>query len=67
MLAWRYGNEDPYRLYNMLDGRYVPWGGGESRPPAHPSRLRAFVYACAEVAFEEDAKLSGAKVSSRRQ
>jgi hypothetical protein len=63
MLAWRYGREDPYRLYNMLDANYKPWGGGNPRPPLHPTRLRAFLYACAEVAAEEEAKLAGGRVS----
>lgn len=67
MLAWRYGNEDPYRLFNMLDGHYVPWGGEleDALPPKHPTRLRAFIYACAQVAWEEEAKIAGAKVSTR--
>lgn len=66
MLAWRYGSEDPYRLFNMLDAEYRPWAGGDPRPPARPGRVRAFIYACAQVAAEEEAKLHGAKVTKRR-
>lgn len=62
-LAWRYGGEDPYRLYHMLDGHYVPWGGGEPAPPPYPSRLRAFIYACAQQAQEDDVKLAGGKIT----
>jgi hypothetical protein len=49
----------------MLDGHYRPWSGGEPKPPLNPTRLRAFIYACAEVAFEDDVKNSGGKVARR--
>lgn len=65
MLAWRYGGEDPYRLFHMLDANYVPWGGGLPTPPQYPSRLRAFLYACGQVAWEVEAELHGIKVSTR--
>lgn len=64
-LAWRYGNENPYALYNLLDGRYVPWGGGEPMPPPHPARLVAFIYGCAEVAAEEARMLAGAQAGRK--
>lgn len=62
-LAWRYGGESPYSLYNSLDRQYVPFEGGEPHPPLNPARLRYFVYGCAQAAFEETAELAGAKVS----
>ena len=39
-LAWRYGNEDPYRLYNFSNPEV-----GLTSP--YPSRVQAFIYACA--------------------
>ena len=54
-LAWRYGNEDPYRLYHF--------GMPEAdQPPPYPSRVRAFIYACAVIAQEEAIKLAGGNV-----
>ena len=35
------------------------------RPPPFPTRIRGFIYACAEHAWQEDVKLSGGKVSTR--
>jgi hypothetical protein len=66
-LAWRYGGEEPYRLYNSLDSEYVPIEGGERTPPLYPARLRYFIYGCAVAAFEEEAELAGAKISGRGQ
>jgi len=57
---------NPYCLYNLLDENFVPWGGGEPRPPLHPSRVRAFIYGCAEVAHEESLKLAGVQVQRQR-
>lgn len=45
-LAWRYGNEDPYRLYHLG----TP---AADQPPPYPSRVQAFVYACALRARED--------------
>lgn len=48
---------DPYRLYNGLDENYVSLEaeGVEEGPlpPPFPSRVRAFVYACAVTAEAE--------------
>jgi hypothetical protein len=58
-LAWRHGGEDPYRLYNGLDERYVPLlPDAEPEPlrPLYPSRVRMFIYACANVAEGEPVK-----------
>jgi hypothetical protein len=43
-LAWRFGNEDPYVLYN----------GPNAEEPKHPSRRRLFLYGCAAVAGEHE-------------
>jgi hypothetical protein len=39
---------------------------GEAMPPPHPSRVRAVIYAFAEVAHEEAVKLAGGKVPQER-
>jgi hypothetical protein len=59
-LAWRYGSEDPYRLYNGLDVVYRPLGHPEEepRPPRYPTRLRHFLYGAGLFAAEVEAKLS---------
>lgn len=51
-LAWLHGGEDPWRLYNMLDADYRPLWKPDAAPmrPKTPTRLRAFMYACAQVA-----------------
>jgi hypothetical protein len=55
--AWRFGGNDPYRLYHGLDQDYVPLeGDGPPRRPPHPRRLRSFVYACAARAASDAAK-----------
>jgi hypothetical protein len=57
--AWRYGGEDPWRLFNMLDSGYRPLRDPE-RPafrPARPSRVRAFMYACGRVALKIEGKV----------
>ena len=64
--AWRYGHENPYCLYNMLDARHVPWGGGEPEPPLHPLRVQTFILACGQVAAEDAVKLAGGNVPRRR-
>lgn len=64
-MAWRYGNEDPYKLYNSLDDDYRPREGGEPRPPLYPGRVRYFIYGMAQAAFEMDTELAGAKQSTR--
>lgn len=64
-LAWRYGGENPYAVYNALDKEFVPYDGGEPRPPLNPARLRYFIYGCGLAAFEEAAELAGAKISGR--
>lgn len=43
--AWRYGNENPYYLYN---GPHAP-------PPKSWWRVRLFIYGCGEFAQREDA------------
>jgi hypothetical protein len=45
-LAWRYGNEDPYRLYHLG----TP---AADQPPPYPGRVQAFIYACAMQARED--------------
>lgn len=40
---------------------------GDPRPPPHPSRVRAVIYAFAEVAHEEAVKLAGGKVPQERE
>jgi hypothetical protein len=59
-LAWRYGKEDPYRLYNGLDADYRPLGHPEevSRPPQYPTRLRHFLYGAGLFGMEMDTKLA---------
>lgn len=50
----------------MLDQDYVPLDGidgGGPRPPLHPSRYRAFIYGCAQVAHEDAITLAGGKVA----
>lgn len=49
----------------MLDAKYQPLGGGEPQPPAYPRRVRSLIYAFAQAAYEDDAKMAGAKVQSR--
>jgi len=62
-LAWRYGGEDPYRLYNGLDGNFRPLGYPEAdpAPPRYPTRLRHFLYGCGLYALEGEAKLASAR------
>lgn len=50
--AWRYGGEDPWRLYHGLDAEYRLLRAPDRPPvrPKFPSRVKAFMYACAEVA-----------------
>jgi hypothetical protein len=57
-LALKHFGQDPYRLFHGLDERYVPLDdpGGEPQPPAYPTRLRFFMYACALVAEGEPVK-----------
>jgi hypothetical protein len=59
-LAWRYGREDPYRLYNGLDADYRPLGHPEEepRPPRYPTRLRHFLYGAGLFGMDMDAKLA---------
>jgi hypothetical protein len=65
-LAWRYGNEDPYRLYHGLDAFYRPQGGGDPKPPPNPDRLRNFIFGMARCAEEMEVRLAGGKVPARR-
>lgn len=68
-LAWRYGNEDPYRLYNNLDEEYRPYGvpDVEPVPPQRAGRVRYFVYGCGAYAQTEAIRLAGGKVPKRRR
>ena len=45
-LAWRYGNEEPYRLYHFGTT-------AADQPSPYPSRVQSFIYACALMAREE--------------
>lgn len=65
-MAWRYGREDPYRLYHGMDAFYRKPGEQEPKPPPHPERLRAFIYGCARAAEELEVRLSGGKIPTRR-
>lgn len=47
---WRYGGEDPYRVYN----------GPDAGPPPHPDRVEAFRDACAVYAHEVTMKIAKA-------
>lgn len=63
--AWRYGGEDPWRLYNDLDGDYRPLADPE-RPavrPKYPVRVRHFVYACGAVAAMIEGKVKDTRPS----
>jgi hypothetical protein len=66
-LAWRYGGEDPYRLYNGLDADYRPLGHPDelSRPPRYPSRLRHFLYGAGLFASEIEAKLAAGATGAK--
>lgn len=57
--AWRYGREDPWRLYNRLGVDYRPLWDPSLPPklPRHPSRYRAFMYACGKAAAILDRKM----------
>ena len=66
-LAWRYGKENPYLLFNGLERDYRPVGGGEDeppRPPPYPWRIRAFILACANYAHEERIEALEASVAA---
>ena len=70
--AWRFGGSDPFRLFNGLDDAYRPLdtGRGDSpRRPAHPSRVRSFMYAAALVAAERHGDelkvLAGGQIARR--
>lgn len=54
-VAWRYGGEDPYRLYHSLGPDYRPWDSpdAEPRPPASGKRVRNLIFAFAEFAHNE--------------
>lgn len=52
-LAWRYGGDDPYCVYNGLDKEYRPLVGGEPSPPPRPWRVKCFLYACAQQALKD--------------
>lgn len=68
-VAWRHSGMDPYRLYHGLDESYRPWGdpAAEPSPPAFPTRVKSFIYACGvfaeEEAVERAAAMSGAKIN----
>jgi hypothetical protein len=65
--AWRYGREDPFRLYHRLDAQYRPmWDPGlpEVRP-RRPDRLRAFLYACGKAAAILDGKMESKNLPQR--
>lgn len=57
--AWRYGGEDPWRLYNLLDAAYRPLANPTRAPvrPKFPMRVRAFMYACARAALIMEGKM----------
>jgi hypothetical protein len=59
--AWRFGGEDPWRTYNMLDAEYRPIGSPDlpAIRPRHPRRLKAFLYACARASARFDGKMTG--------
>lgn len=48
--AWRWGGEDPYRLYNIKLLPDIP-------PCPNPQRLKYFIYAMAEYARDEDLRI----------
>jgi hypothetical protein len=59
--VWRYGSGDwlePYRLYNGLnvDLRPLTSVDGEPHRPPYPTRVRAFVFGCAQVAADIERK-----------
>lgn len=58
-MAWRYGGEDPWRMFNRLDSDYRPLNALSRRPtrPQYPTRLRSFMYACGQIAGLLDGKL----------
>ena len=68
--AWRYGGEDPWRLYNRLDADYRRvWD--PSLPvvrPRHPDRVQRWMYAMAKVAAIMDQKMKDTRpqVAQRR-
>lgn len=58
--AWRYGGEDPWKTYNLLDADYRPLWAPDRPPvrPKFPTRLRSFMYACGQVAAKLDGKMN---------
>jgi hypothetical protein len=67
--AWRYGGEDPWKTYNLLDADYRPMWAPDLAPvrPQRPTRVRAFMYSCAKVAAIMDGKMKTATTGSRRR
>jgi hypothetical protein len=59
-LAWRFGNEDPWALYNS-----VPTDS--DRAPRWPARRRAFIYACGLYAAEVMREQTRAMVGGQQQ
>lgn len=57
--AWRYGSEDPWRLFNSLDADYRRLWDPSLPPmrPRHPDRLQNFMLACGKVAAIADGKM----------
>lgn len=66
--AWRYGGEDPWRLFNKLDSGYRRLSNVElpALRPHFPDRLRAFMYACGKVAAILDGKVKDTRPSVPR-
>lgn len=70
-IAWRHSGASPYAMFNGLDSTLRPWGHPEfdPAPPAYPSRVKSFTYACAVYAEEMDLErlklMSGASVARR--
>lgn len=64
-LAWKFGGEDPFRLYFGLDGDYVPWSGGPPVRPAYPDRIRKLIYGFGIQAQDEAIAFAKAAAGSR--
>jgi hypothetical protein len=67
--VWRTTGHDPYRLYNNLDAEYRPLHDPSlpPRPPQFPERVRAFIYACGQRAFqlEEERLMRQARIIAK--
>lgn len=63
--AWRYGSEEPWRLYNGLDSDYrrLHDPALPAVRPRYPDRLRAFMYGCGKAAAIMEGKMKDAPVT----